>query len=82
MRIPKGNVGHGNRAATGARRTQFIFRNGNALVGERGSANRSKVIEFDCQPLAHAVEIRNVVEGAPFALLGELAVAGVEQRDV
>src|SRR6267142_3120968 len=82
MRIAKGNVRHGNGAALGPGHAQFIFWNGNLFVRERGPANRTKVIELHDKPFAHAVEIRSVVERAPFALLRALAVTGVEQRDV
>src|SRR5713226_9988340 len=74
MRIPKRNVRYGNRAAMRARGTQFILWNGNALVGERGSANRAKVIKLYGKPLAHAVEFRDLIERASFAPLSELAI--------
>src|SRR5882762_9542769 len=82
MRVSKRNVGYGNRAAVWARRAQLIFRNGNALVRERRSTNRAKVIELHGQPFAHTIKIRNVLERAPFALLSALAVAGVEYGNV
>ena len=64
-----------------ARNTQFIFRDRNIFVRERRPANRAKVIELHDQPFAHAVEICNLVERAPFALLGALAITGMEQGD-
>ena len=79
MRIPERDVRYGNHAALRAGRTQFIFRNGNALVGERGAANRTKVIELHDKPFPHSVEICNVIERAPFPLLGALAVARMQQ---
>src|SRR5258706_8733271 len=82
MRVSKGTVGYGNRAAMRARRAQLIFREGNAFVRERGSANRAKVIELHGQPFVHAVKIRNVIERATFALLSALAVAGMEHGNV
>src|SRR5437899_10632768 len=82
MRIAKGNVRHGDCAAARPGSTQFIFRTGNALVGERGPANRAKMLELYNQPFALPVKIRNVLKRATFAFLGALAVAGVQQRDV
>src|SRR5260370_3156560 len=81
MGIPKGNISHRNRAALWAGRTQFIFRNGNALVSECGTANRPKVIELHDKTLAHAIKIGNLLERASFAPLRNLAIAGVQQSN-
>ena len=82
MRIPERDVGYRNRVAARAGRAQLILRYRNALVRERRTANRAKVFEVRDKPIAHAVEIRNFVERAPFALLRALAITGVEQGDV
>src|SRR5437660_6980525 len=82
MRIPERDVGYGNRVAARAGCAQLILRYRNALVRERRTANRAKVFEVRDKPIAHAVEIRNFVERAPFALLCALAITGVEQGDV
>src|SRR5882672_3838113 len=80
MGIAKGHVSHRNRAAMRPWHTQFIFGNGNVPVGKSGAANRAKVIELYDEPLAHPVEIRNVFERAPLALLCALSVPGVKKR--
>src|SRR6266481_4445190 len=82
MRVSKGHVGYGNRAAMRARSAQLIFRNRNALVRERGSANRAKMIELHGEAFAHAVEIRNVLERAPLTLLSALAIPGMEDGNI
>jgi hypothetical protein len=40
------------------------------------------VIELDDQPLLDAAKVGDFREGASFAILRELAVSGVQQRDV
>jgi len=67
--IAKGHVSHRNRAAVRPWRIQFIFGNGKCFGRKSGAANRAKVIELYDEPLAHAVEIRNVFERTPLALL-------------
>src|SRR6267378_7420723 len=82
MSVAKGHVGHRNRAAVRPWGTQFIFGNGNVPVGKSGAADRAKVIELHDEPLAHAVEICNVIERAPLALLCALSVPRMKQREI
>src|SRR5882724_2359899 len=82
MRISKGNVGYGNRAAMRAGRAQLIFWDGNALVGERRSANRSKVVELHDETLSYVKPIGNLFEGAPLTLLCALAVTRMQESKV
>src|SRR6267143_2821097 len=82
MRVSKRNVGYGNRAAVWARRAQLIFRNGNALVRERRSTNRAKVIELHDETLSYLEPIGNLFEGAPLTPLCALAVTRMQETKV
>src|SRR5712692_524214 len=64
MRVPKGNVSHGDRAAVWPGFYASRCGNGNVLVGERRPANRAKVIELHNESFTHAVKVRNFVERA------------------
>ena len=62
---------------------ELIFGDGDVCVGESGATDGAEMIELDDQAMCvHAVKVSDVVEGLAFALLGALAVAGVEQCDI
>ena len=84
MRIAKGNVSDGNAAAVWAARVQLIFRDRDALVGERGTSDGTEVIELYDQSVARGdvVEVGDLAEGTAFALLRTLAIAGMKKCDV
>src|SRR6266446_5311256 len=82
LRIAKRHVSHRNRAAMQSWCTEFIFGNRNVLVRESGPAYRAKVIKLHDESVPHAIEICNVFERAPFALLRALPVPGVQQPKI
>ena len=50
------------------------------MVREGGTPDGAKVIELRDEPFAHAIEIRNLFERAPLALLRPLPVSRMKQR--
>src|SRR5208337_4024348 len=75
MSIAKRHVGHGNLASTGSRSAQLILWYRNSLIRQGRAADGTEMIQLDDEPLAHAVEIGNLLERAPLALLRSLPVA-------
>src|ERR1700722_4495180 len=84
MRVAERDIGDGDVAAVrGCGGVKLIFGNGDVLVGEGGPADGAEVIELDDQAAigGDGVEVGDFDEGAAFAGLRALAVAGVEECD-
>src|SRR5215469_2767477 len=72
MRVAERNVGH--RDGAFSRRTQLIFRDVHAGIGERGAANGAEIVEADGEPLFDLIEIGNFRKCTPLARLRSLAI--------
>src|SRR5260370_289538 len=79
VRVAEGDISHRNRATTGPRRAQIIFRNGNVLVRQRGSADGPEIIQPDREFFADTIEFSDLGKGTELSRLDALTVAGMEQ---
>src|SRR5579871_1316311 len=85
MRVAERHVSDRDLAAARAAcgRGELIFRHGNALVGECRTTDGAEIVELNDEPpiRGNGVEVGNSGEGATFARLRALAVAGVQECD-
>ena len=80
MRIAKRDIGDGNAgpAMPEGESLAMRFGNGNARIGEGGSADGAQSFIAHQQPVANFQPVADAFEGAPFALFGALPVADMD----
>src|ERR1700736_3126217 len=78
MRVAKRHVSDGYFVSAGAVRDVLMLGDGDVPVSQRGSADGSKMIQLNYQPLLHMIKIRDGFECLALALLRALPITGVQ----